>query len=105
LVLLVLLIPFAAESQGRLGDTLELDEVMVTATKTLVNRNYVPYTVSVINENQIEMSSESALLPVLSEQVPGVFITERGVTGFGVAAGAAGSISAGWILAQCTSIQ
>lgn len=86
-------IPFISLAQGRLSDTLQLDEVVVTATKTQVNRNNVPLTVSVINEEQIEMSSESALLPVLSEQVPGVFITERGITGFGVAAGSAGSIN------------
>ncbi|NJK86928.1 MAG: TonB-dependent receptor plug domain-containing protein [Bacteroidales bacterium] len=41
----------------------------------------------------IEQSGESAILPVLSGQVPGVFITERGVTGFGVSDGAAGQIS------------
>lgn len=75
------------------ADTTRLEEVVVMATKTLVNRNYIPMTVSVVNARQIEESSESALLPVLSEQVPGVFITEKGITGFGVATGAAGSIS------------
>ena len=62
-------------------------------TKTSVNRNNVPLTVSVVNSRQIEASSESALLPVLSSQIPGVFITERGITGFGVSTGSAGSIS------------
>lgn len=70
-----------------------LDEVVVTATKTSVSKNYVPVNVSVVNRQQIESSSESALLPVLSQQVPGLFITQRGVTGFGVSTGAAGTIS------------
>jgi iron complex outermembrane receptor protein len=77
-------------------DSLEnktLDEVIVTATKTAVSRNNVGYTVSVIKQENIEQSSESALLPVLSENVPGLFVTERGVTGFGVATGSAGQIT------------
>lgn len=77
-------------------DTLKsqnLDEVVVTATKSKVSRNNVAFSVTVVKEEHIEQSSESALLPVLSESVPGLFVTERGVTGFGVAAGSAGQIS------------
>ncbi|MEN9570298.1 MAG: hypothetical protein RL172_1529 [Bacteroidota bacterium] len=70
-----------------------LKEVVVVATKNAVAKSIVPYHVTVVGQNQIENSSESALLPVLSQQVPGLFITQRGVTGFGVAAGAAGAIS------------
>lgn len=75
-----------------LNDTLNIDEVVITGTKTTVNRNNVPVTVSVVSRDKIESSAESALLPVLSEQVPGLFVTERGITGFGVSAGAAGQI-------------
>jgi outer membrane cobalamin receptor len=70
-----------------------LDEIVVTGTKSQVNRNNVPLTVTVVSKEKIENSSESALLPVLSEQVPGLFVTERGITGFGVSTGAAGQIS------------
>lgn len=70
-----------------------LEEVVVTATKTSVSRSNVAYTVSVVNQESIEQSSESALLPVLSESVPGLFVTERGITGFGVATGSAGQVS------------
>ncbi len=84
---------FSQQKEGILKDTINIKEVIVTATKTKVNRNVVPLTVSVISEEEIENSSESALLPVLSEQVPGLFITERGITGFGVSTGSAGQIS------------
>ena len=70
-----------------------LKEVVSTGTKTNVSKNYVPFNISVVNRQQIEKSSESALLPVLSQQVPGLFVTQRGVTGFGVSTGAAGSVS------------
>ena len=67
-----------------------LDEVVVTGNRTLVNRNNVPMNITVVGRSEIENSSESALLPVLSERVPGLFVSERGITGFGVASGAAG---------------
>ncbi|KAA6305621.1 TonB-dependent receptor, partial [termite gut metagenome] len=72
---------------------LTLDEVTVTSTRAQVNRNDVPITISVINRNEIEESSESALLPILSEQIPGMFITERGIAGFGVSSGGTGGIT------------
>jgi len=70
-----------------------IDEVVVTATRVSVSRNSVPMTVSVVSREEIEESSETALLPVLTERVPGMFVTQRGVTGFGVATGGTGGIS------------
>ncbi len=83
----------SAQQTQPVEDTTTIDEIVVTGTKTNVNRHNVPMTISVVTQKQIEESSESALLPVLSEQVPGVFITERGITGFGVSTGSAGGIS------------
>ena len=80
-------------AQSSLKDTIKINEVIVTGTKVAVSRNNVPLTVTVINEEEIEESSESSLLPVLSARVPGMFVTERGITGFGVATGSAGQIS------------
>lgn len=77
-------------------DTLKtetLHEIVVTGSKAAVAKNYVPFNVTVVNREQINNSSESALLPVLSENVPGLFVTERGVTGFGVSTGSAGAVS------------
>ena len=76
-----------------LSDTLALDEVVVTGTKVEVARKNIPLTVSQVPREIFEQAPESALLPVLSEEVPGLFITERGVTGFGVATGAAGQLN------------
>ncbi|MDR1673064.1 MAG: TonB-dependent receptor [Bacteroidales bacterium] len=70
-----------------------IDEVVITATRTQARRNNVPMTVSVVNREEIEESSESALLPVLSGRVPGMFVTERSIMGFGVGSSGAGSIS------------
>ena len=70
-----------------------IDEVVVTATRASVNRSNVSMSVTVINREEIAESSESALLPALTEHVPGMFVTQRGVTGFGVASGGTGGIS------------
>jgi Outer membrane cobalamin receptor protein len=74
-------------------DTLHIEEVVVTGTPVKINRNNVPMSVSVVSQAQLNESSESAVLPVLSGQVPGLFVTERGVTGFGVSTGSAGQIT------------
>ena len=68
-------------------DTIKIEEVVVTGTRVGITRENVSMTVTVISKEEIEQSGESALLPIISERVPGVFVTERGVTGFGVATG------------------
>ena len=91
---IALLLLNAVTLRAQQADSVRIvDEVIVTATRASVNRNNVPMTVSVVNRTEIEESSESALLPALSEHVPGMFVTQRGVTGFGVATGGTGAIT------------
>ncbi|MBR5297631.1 MAG: TonB-dependent receptor plug domain-containing protein, partial [Parabacteroides sp.] len=77
----------------KIDSLISLQEVVVSANKIQVNRNNIPLTVSVIGREQIEASSESALLPVLSLHIPGLFVTQKGITGFGVSEGAAGTVN------------
>ncbi|MDR3129901.1 MAG: TonB-dependent receptor plug domain-containing protein, partial [Tannerellaceae bacterium] len=70
-----------------------IDTIVVTASRTQTNRSNVPVTISVVGRREIEESGESSVLSVLSGRVPGLFITERGVTGFGVSTGGTGGIS------------
>lgn len=72
---------------------INLQGVVISANKIQVNRNSVPLSISVIDRNEIEASSESALLPVLSQRVPGLFVTQKGITGFGVNDGSAGTVN------------
>lgn len=76
-----------------LPDTLQIDEVVVTASRIEISKRNVPITISTISRQEIELSNESQVLPLISHRVPGMFVTERGVTGFGVASGSAGQIS------------
>jgi len=81
------------KTYSAINDTVNLDEVVVTGTTVRVNKRFVPMAVSVVTNLQISGSHESALLPILNGRVPGLFITERGVMGFGVASNAAGQVS------------
>lgn len=72
---------------------IQLQSVIISANKIEVNRNSVPLSISVIDREEIERTSESALLPVLSHRVPGLFVTQKGITGFGVSDGSAGTIN------------
>lgn len=80
-------------AQSLLEDTLQIEEVVITGSKVEVARQQVPLSISLVSSVELEQSTESALLPLLSEQIPGLFVTERGITGFGVAGGAAGQIN------------
>lgn len=88
-----LFFPTTANAQDMKKDTLQIEEVVVTGSPTKINRDQVPMSVSVVNASQINESSETSILPILSGRVPGMFVTERGVTGFGVSDGAAGQIT------------
>lgn len=70
-----------------------LRSAVVTGTRVAMERDRLPAPVSVVGRERIAVSDESALLPSLMEEVPGLFVTSRGVTGYGVSAGAAGGIS------------
>ncbi len=73
--------------------TLNLDEIIVTGSRVPISRNVMPVPVSVVNRSTLEQSEATNLLPVLSQQVPSLFVTSRGMAGYGVSTGAAGGIS------------
>ena len=72
--------------------TQQLDEVVITGSNDAVGRNLMPYTVTNVDNKQIEASGRQQLLSALSGSVPGLFITERNILGFGLSNGGAGGI-------------
>src|SRR5574344_1055058 len=70
-----------------------IDEVVVTGSRSQTDIRYLPMTVSVIGKENIARRYESSVLPILTEQVPGLFVTSRSIMGYGVAAGAAGGMT------------
>lgn len=74
-------------------EKVQINEAVVTGTRNVTDIRHLPFTVTVIDRAQLEQSHEVSLLPVLSEQIPGLFVTQRGMLGYGVSGGAAGGIS------------
>ena len=83
-------LPAASDTEEK-TDTLATS--VITGTRMSVLRDALPAPVSVVGRLAIAASDEAAVLPSLMEQVPGLFVTSRGVTGYGVSNGAAGAIS------------
>ncbi|MDR1201352.1 MAG: TonB-dependent receptor [Tannerellaceae bacterium] len=75
------------------NETVNLREVVVTGTRIPVPRDVIPVPITVVHRSIIEQSEETTLLPVLMQQVPGLFVTSRGMAGYGVSGGAAGGIN------------
>ena len=74
-------------------DSIQLGDVIVTGTRPAVNINNLPMSVSIVGSKQIESRFEQSLLPIITEEVPGLFVTSRSIMGYGVAAGSAGGMT------------
>lgn len=70
-----------------------ISEVVVTGSNNPVEQRLLPYTVSVIGPRELEAAGSTQVLSILSDRVPSLFVTERGILGFGVSSnGGAGHI-------------
>ena len=70
-----------------------IDSLIITTSRVLLKRTLVPNSVNIVNKSKLEASANSALLPSLGREVPGLFVTQKGVTGFGVSEGSAGVVN------------
>ena len=77
-------------------DTLKVfpfDPVVVTGTRIKSPKVDIPLSISIIPERVIEEQNHIPLLDLVSQNVPGLFVTRRTNIGYGVASGSAGQIS------------
>lgn len=75
------------------NDSLHLQEVVVTGTRSATDTRYLPQTVTVIERDLLTNQYQTNILPTVVQQVPGLFVTSRSVLGYGVSGGAAGGIN------------
>ena len=66
-----------AKDSTRVARSLTIDEVVVTGTRNETDVRHLPMTISVVNRKVLEQSFQPSVLPVLTEQVPGLFTTSR----------------------------
>lgn len=96
--LLVLLVasalgPCAEASATEKGDTTHiLNELVVTGTNDVVPQKLLPYSVSVVNNRQLEATGQTQVLSAISGMVPSLFVSQRSIFGFGVSNGGSGHI-------------
>jgi iron complex outermembrane recepter protein len=72
--------------------TFTLEPVVVTATKSATEQKNVATAISVITNEELISSGDPQLLSVISSRVPGMYIQERGILGYGIST-ASGEIS------------
>ncbi len=90
-VLLALFV--STQTQAQNETTVSLDDVVITGSRSAVDVRHLPTTVTVIDRETLTENEQLSLLPTLSQQVPGLFVTSRGMMGYGVSGGAAGGIN------------
>ena len=87
-----LLLTTQALATDVVSDTI-IQEVVTTGTRNLTDIRQLPFTVSVLDRDLLTASHHTSVLPTLAQEVPGLFITSRGVYGYGVAGGQSGTIN------------
>jgi iron complex outermembrane receptor protein len=78
---------------AEVADSLSLNEVVVTGTRSATDVRHLPMTVTVIGHDQLTAEHQTSILPTVMREIPGLFITSRGMMGYGASTGAAGGIS------------
>ena len=89
----LLALSISTQTQAQNETTVSLDDVVITGSRSAVDVRHLPTTVTVIDRETLTENEQLSLLPTLSQQVPGLFVTSRGMLGYGVSRGAAGGIN------------
>ena len=95
---MTLLLMAATQIQAQIDTTdvasqYQMDEVVVTGSREATDVRHLPMTVNVVGRAKLTENQRVNILPTLTEQVPGLFVTQRGMFGYGVSNGGSGSIS------------
>ena len=93
LLTLVIAISACTMMSAEVADSLSLNEVVVTGTRSATDVRHLPMTVTVIGHDQLTAEHQTSILPTVMREIPGLFITSRGMMGYGASTGAAGGIS------------
>lgn len=91
IALLAMLFPICAWADG---NTSTLSGLVVTGTRENNTRiSSTPITISSVDRSTLEKNMQPNILQSVEENVPGLFVTSRGMMGYGVSGGAAGGIN------------
>lgn len=82
----------AAETLVVADSIQQISEVVVTGTRNATDIRHLPLTVTIVDRNKLTENNRQSILPTLTEQIPGLLATSRGVMGYGVSGGASGGM-------------
>lgn len=91
--ILGLLLPIYAQAHEAASDTTYLEDVVVTGARMSSDIRHLPMTVSVVGRETLEKNEQTNVLPSAVMNVPSLFVTTRGMMGYGVSGGAAGGVN------------
>ena len=83
----------AAEADSTIISGGSINDVVVTGTRQAASLSHVPMNVTVVSREQLTENFQSSILPTLTQEVPGLFISSRGVMGYGISGGGSGSLN------------
>ena len=82
-----------AEAHETNEDVTLIDEVVVTGARETSDIRHLPMTVTVVGREELVKNEQPNVLPSAVVNVPSLFVTSRGMMGYGVSGGAAGGIN------------
>ncbi len=83
---------FAFKS-GRLIEADNKDDTVKVANRIGIEKDKIALTVSVIDSNDIERRISNSPLSLLSQKIPGLFVTRKNIVGYGILQGSAGDVN------------
>ncbi len=93
LTMMMTAVPFVEVYADNFADSLALQEVVVTGTRNATDVRHLPMTVTVVDRVTLTADHQPSVLPAVMREVPGLFVTNRAMMGYGVSTGAAGCIN------------
>ena len=93
LTMMMTAVPSGQVYADNLADSLALQEVVVTGTRSATDVRHLPMTVTVVGRDLLTAEHQTSVLPTVMREVPGLFVTSRAMMGYGVSTGAAGGIN------------
>lgn len=70
-----------------------ISDVVVTGTRSATDSRYLPMNVTVVSREKLTENHQTSILPTLTQEIPGLLTTSRGVMGYGVSGGGSGSFN------------
>lgn len=92
--MLGLLLPLYCYAEAHeTNEGITLADVVVTGARETSDIRHLPMTVTNVSRSELEKNEQTNVLPSAVMKVPSLFVTTRGMMGYGVSGGAAGGIN------------